>query len=154
MATSAVPAAVDAFLAILSAAPGLTQVRMVDGPPTVNLTGPDFLFVGWQPGADVAVSLTQQFASAGARLRDEDFDIQGYIESKVGGTDMGGRRRRAFEILAEVESALRATDASPTAPTLNGTVQWAHLTAGDLVQVQSDGVIAGLNFTVRCRARI
>ncbi|MFD7093395.1 hypothetical protein [Streptomyces xanthophaeus] len=154
MATSAVPAAVDALLAILRAAPGLAKVQVVDGPPTVNLIGPDFLFVGFQPGADAAVSLTQQFASAGARLRDEDIEIQGYIESKVGGTDMAGRRRRAFEILGEVESALRATDAAPTAPTLNGTVQWAHLTAGDLFQIQSDGVTAGLNFTVRCRARI
>ncbi|MFD0353512.1 hypothetical protein ACFVHW_07145 [Streptomyces sp. NPDC127110] len=156
MATSAVPAAVDALLAILSAAPGLTKVRIVDGPPTNNLAaGGDYLFVAFQPGADAAVSLTQDFASAGARRRDEDFDVACYIESRAGGTDMAARRRRAFEILAEVETALRATDAAPTAPTLDGTVQWAHFAAGDLVQVQQpDGALAALPFTVRCRARI
>lgn len=155
MATSAVPAAVDALLAILSAAPGLTKVRVVDGPPTTNLTSPDWLFVGFQPSAEVAVSLTQEFAAAGARTRDEDFDVLCYIECRAGGTDMAARRRRAFEVLAEVENALRATATAPTAPTLNGTVLWAHLAAGDVQQVQSsEGALVGLPFTVRCRARI
>ncbi|MGW9371193.1 hypothetical protein ACWGVR_14420 [Streptomyces xanthophaeus] len=154
MATSAVPAAVDALLAILGSASSLAKVRIVDGPPTINLDAPDCLFVGFQPGADMAVSLTQNFASAGARMRDEDFDILCYIESRSGGTDLGARRRRAFEMLAQVENALRATDDVPDAPTLNGTVLWAHLASGDLIQVQSDGVLAGIPLTVRCRARI
>jgi hypothetical protein len=157
MATSAVPAAVDAFLALLRAADGLGEaspIRVVDGPPTGNLAS-DSLFVGFQPGAEVAVSITQDFASAGARQRDENFDIACYIEVRAGGTDMAARRRRVFEIFAEVENALRATDAAPEAPTLNRTVQWAHLAAGDLLQVQStDGALTALPFTVRCRARI
>jgi hypothetical protein len=37
---------------------------------------------------------------------------------------------------------------------LNGTVLWAHLTTGNLQQVQSEGAVAGLAFTVACRARI
>jgi hypothetical protein len=37
---------------------------------------------------------------------------------------------------------------------LNGTVLWAHLTAGDLTQIQGDGSAAGLVFTVTCQARI
>ncbi|MGW7435710.1 hypothetical protein [Streptomyces sp. NPDC054849] len=154
MATSAVPAAVAELLDILRAAPGLAGVTVVDGPPTVNLTSTDLLFVGFQPGAEIAVSLSQEFASAGARDRDENFDLLCYIESRSGGVDMGARRTRAFEILAEVENALRATDAAPEAPTLNGTVLWAHLAAGDLVQIQSDGVLAAIPLTVRCRARI
>ncbi|WP_030975129.1 hypothetical protein [Streptomyces sp. NRRL S-1824] len=155
MATSAVPAAVDALLAILRAAPALAEVRIVDGPPSVNLTERHRIYVGWSPGAEQAVDITQNFASAGARTRDEDFGIACYAETRTGDKDMTLRRAKAFELLAAVEGALRATNDAPTAPTLSGTVQWAHLTAGSLVQEQSDGgALAGLSFTVTCRARI
>ncbi|WP_328739876.1 hypothetical protein OHA91_22775 [Streptomyces erythrochromogenes] len=153
MQTSRVPAAVDAFLELLRAADGLANVRILDGPPTTNLAD-DWLSVGWQPGGDGAVTLTQAFAGAGARQRDEDFSIHCYAESRAGGTDLGARRRRVFEIVGEVETILRASNDRPEAPTLNGTVLWAHLTAGDLVQVQAEGALAGLDFTLSCRARI
>ena len=154
MTTSRVPAAVAALLAILRAAPALEGVRIIDGPEPTNLTERDMIFVGWSPGAEAAVGLTQNFNAAGARTRDEDFQISCYAESRAGDKDMSLRRTRVFELVAVVEEALRATDAAPTAPTLNGTVLWAHLTAGNLQQVQSEGSIAGLAFTVSCRARI
>lgn len=157
--TSRVPAAVGAFLAILRADAVLTApsapVRIVDGPTAVNLSERHVIYVGWQPFGEIAVSLVQDFNAAGARTRDEDFIISGYIESRGGDKDMSVRRARVFEILGAVEDALRATDAAPEAPTLNGTVLWAHVTAGDLFQQQSnDGALAGLNFSVSCRARI
>lgn len=154
MATSRVPAAVDALLAILRAAPALAGVLVVDGPPAVNYTDRHRIYVGWQPGADAAVDLTQDFNAAGARTRDENFDISCYAESRTGDKDMAARRTRVFELVAAVETALRATDAAPTAPTLSGTVLWAHLTTGSLTQIQSEGALAGLAFTVTCRARI
>lgn len=155
MATSRVPAAVDALLAILRAAPSLEGVTVLDGPDVINLTGLHRIYVGWQPTAEAAVALTQGFNAAGARTRDEDFSIHCYAEARGGDKDMAARRARVFELLAAVETALRATDAAPAAPTLGGTVLWAHLTAGDLQQVQSsDGALAGLPFTVTCRARI
>lgn len=154
MATSAVPAALNAYLALLQAAPGLVDVRVVDGPPTNSLTGGDWLYVGYQPGADTSVNLSQDFNAAGARTRDEDFEILCYAESRSGGTSIATVRQRAFELLGEVETALRATVAAPEAPTLSGTVLWAHLVTGDLYQLQSDGVLAGVAFAVRCRARI
>jgi hypothetical protein len=154
MATSRVPAAVGALLAILRAAPALADVRIVDGPESVNLTERHRIYVGWQPNAESAVDLVQDFNAAGARTRDEDFTIACYAESRTGDKDMAARRDRVFEIVAAVETALRATDAAPEAPTLNGTVLWSHLTAGDLTQEQNQGAIAGLNFTVTCRARI
>ncbi|MGW6566443.1 hypothetical protein [Streptomyces sp. NPDC054975] len=155
MATSRVPAAVDALLTILRAAPGLADVLVLDGPPWQNLTGTERVYVGWQPTEAPAVSLVQDFNAAGARTRDEDFAIQCYAEVWAGDTDMQPRRVRVFELLAVVESALRATDAAPTAPTLNGTVLWAHLTTGDLMQDQTtDGARAGVPFAVSCRARI
>lgn len=154
MMTSRVPAAVDALLAILRASAALDGVRIEDGPPIVNLTDLDRIHVGWHPSADSAVALTQEFNAAGARTRNEDFGIACYAESRSGDTDMAARRTRVFELVAAVESVLRATDATTTAPTLNNTVLWSHLTAGDLTQWQEQGVGAGLAFTVTCRARI
>ena len=154
MATSRVPAAVAALLAILRAAPALAGVRIVDGPEAVNATDRDRIHVGWSPGADAAVGLTQAFAYAGARRRDEEFEIACYAESRAGEKDMALRRIRVFELVAAVEEALRATDAAPEAPTLNGTVLWAHLTTGSLQQAQAEGSLAGLAFTISCRARI
>lgn len=157
MATSAVPAAVDALLAILRAAAGLSGVSILDGPPVTggDITDPDLLFVGWQPGSEAAASLTQSFNAAGARTRDESFEVACYAEARSGDTDMAARRTRAFVIVAEVETAIRATVAAPALPTLSGTVLWAHLTTGNLVQVQTDkGSVAGVLFTIACRARI
>jgi hypothetical protein len=154
MATSRVPAAVDALLSILRASAALSGVSIVDGPPTTNLSDLDHVFVGYQPGAEAAVTLTQDFNAAGARTRDEEFEISCYAESRSGDTDMQTRRSRCFALVAAVEEALRATVAAPTAPTLNGTVLWAHVTAGNLMQGQSQGAQAGANFTVSCRARI
>lgn len=155
MATSAVPAAIDALVEIVGAAPGMTEVLVVDGPPAVNLTTRERIYIGYSPGAENSAEIVQSFASAGARTRDEDFSIPGYIEVRWGDTNMSRRRSRAFALLAVVEKALRATDANPTAPTLNGTVLWTGLTAGTLLQTQEDtGALAGLTFTVTCRARI
>ncbi|MEU0991934.1 hypothetical protein [Streptomyces sp. NPDC005953] len=155
MTTSRVPAAVAALLEILRAAPGLSEVLVVDGPPAVNMSERLRIYVGWQPGGEAAVNLAQEFAGAGARRRDEDFTITCYAESRAGDKDMALQRNRVFELVAEVETALRATDAAPTAPTLGGAVLWAHLTAGDLMQEQGpDGALAGLAFTVSCRARL
>lgn len=154
MFTSRVPAAVDALLAILRAAPALAEVRIVDGPESVNLTELDRVHVGWQPSGDAAVALTQDFNSAGARTRDEEFEITCYAESRGGDKDMAMRRARVFELVGAVEEALRATDAAPTLPTLNGTVMWAHLTTGNLTQDQASGARAGVAFTVSCWARI
>ncbi|MFF2773351.1 hypothetical protein ACFVU3_00440 [Streptomyces sp. NPDC058052] len=155
MVTSRVPAAVAALLDILRAAPSLAEVHIEDGPTAVNHTDLDRIYVGWQPNADAAVALQQDFNAAGARTRDESFTIACYVESRSGDTDMAARRERAFEIVAVVEDALRATNAAPTAPTLNGTVLWAHLTAGDLYQQQSaNGAVVGLDFQVSCFARL
>jgi len=154
VATSRVPAAVDALLAILQAVPALTEVRVVDGPDAVNATERHRIHIGWQPDAEAAVVLQQAFASAGARTRDEEFSISCYAESRGGDKDMAARRAKVFAMVAAVEDALRATDAAPEAPTLNGTVLWSELTTGNLQQAQAEGAVAGLAFTVACRARI
>lgn len=155
MAPSAIPAAVDALVSILRAAAGLSGVSVVDGPPTGDQADADYVYVGWQPGSDTSVEMSQDFAHIGARARDEHFDILCAVDAWTGDTDVATRRARAFELLAEVEDALRATDAAPQAPTLNGTVLWAHLTQASLMQQHTaQGVQVVIGFRITCRARI
>lgn len=155
MSTSAVPAAIDALLTLCRTSPSLADVAISDGPVTTDLSEPDRLFIGWAPEDTTAATSVQDFASAGARRRDEDFAILGYVESRSGDTDLQARRTRVYQVLAAIETLLRATDAQPDAPTLNQTVLWAHLTDTALSQPQtSDGALAGIRFTVTCRARL
>jgi hypothetical protein len=154
MLTSRVPAAVDALLVLLRARPALVDVDIVDGPTAVNLTQRRRIHIGWSPGSEQAVELQQEFSSAGARTRDEMFVISCYAESRGGDKDMSVRRADAFDLVGEVEQALRATDAAPEAPTLNGAVLWAELTTGNVLQSASEGALVGVEFTVTCRARI
>lgn len=155
MPTSRVPAAIDALVALCRAAPDLAQAAVRDGPPLTDLSAAQQVFIGWAPNAEAAATIAQDFASAGARRRDEDFSIVGYAEARSGGTDVKAMRDQAFALVAAVENALRATDAQPDAPTLGGAVLWAHLTAAELTQPQTtDGALAGVAFTVTCRARL
>ncbi|MGW3427496.1 hypothetical protein ACWDHW_06005 [Streptomyces melanosporofaciens] len=155
MATSRVPAAIEALLTIWRAAPGLAGVEILDGPPTIDQAGTDYLSVGWSPGSELAVEFTQEFNAAGARTRDEEFSILCYLDTWTGDTDVATRRTRAFELLAVCEEAVRASSSNPTAPTLNGAVLWAEISAGSLMQANTDkGVRAAIPFTVTCRARI
>jgi hypothetical protein len=152
---SAVPGAVNALLAILAEPSTAAAVDLRDGPPTVNIDAGDLLFIGYTPDTDIAVTAQQQFASAGARRRDETFQIGCYAESRSGSDNMAARRARVYEIAALVEDALRATNDRPTAPNLNDTVLWAHLTTGDLRQLQGpETCTAGLSITITCQARI
>jgi hypothetical protein len=155
MATSRVPAAIDALVSILGAAPGLDGVSVIDGPPTVDQADADYLYVGWQPEGETAAELTQDFNAAGARTRDEEFTIRCTIDCWTGDSDVATVRARAFELLGVVEDTIRASGAQPAAPTLGGAVLWAHLTQGLLQQANTDqGVRARLWFSVSCRARI
>jgi hypothetical protein len=157
VATSKVPAALDALVSIFGAASGLSGVTVVDGPPVGDQSDQDYLYVGWQFDAEggAGVEARQDFNAAGARTRDEDFDILCQLDSWTGDTDVSARRARAFVLLAAVEDAIRATVVAPTAPTLNNAVLWAHLTQHSLIQQHTDsGVQVGIKFRISCRARI
>lgn len=156
MATSAVPAAITALLAILRARPELqTGVQIIDGPPTGDISQDDLIVVGWSFDGDQAAETVQNFNAAGARTRDEDFAITGVIDTWSGDDSFTTVRSRVFELLGVLESAIRASGSNPDAPNLNGAVLWAHLTRGVLRQTYTDqGVRADLAFTVTCHARI
>jgi hypothetical protein len=156
MTTSALPGAIDALLTILRARPEFwDRLTVIDGPPTDDIATDDILVVGWSPDGDQAAHLVQEFAYAGARARNEDLAIAGVIDCWTGDDGFAALRARLFGIFGVIEQALRASDEAPEAPTLNGAVLWAHLTAGDLRQYFTDqGSRAALGFTVSCRARI
>lgn len=155
MATSAVPEAIDALLEILRAAPELSEVQIVDGPPVDDQSGADQLCIGFQPGEGESASMLQDFAYAGARRRDENGVINCWIDCWSGDADIRPRRLRAFALLAVVEGALRASDIAREAPTLNGTVQWSQVAGASLRQSNTDqGTRAGVGFTVTYFARI
>lgn len=155
MATSAVPAAIDALLEILRAAPELEGVEVIDGPPVDDQSEADQLCVGYQPGEGESASMVQDFAYAGARRRDEQGVINCWIDTWSGDDEVQPRRQRAFALLAVVEDVLRASDTAREAPTLGGVVQWSQLAAGSLNQVLTDqGMRVGIAFTVTFFARI
>ncbi|MEH0578994.1 hypothetical protein QBA54_31995 [Streptomyces sp. B21-108] len=155
MATSALPRAIAALVTILQAAGGLADVDVTDGPPTGDVATSDFLAVGWSTDGYQAAETAQDFNAAGARTRDEEFAIACVIDVWSGDDGFSTPRARAFAILGVVEQALRATGAAPEAPTLNGTVLWAHLTRASLRQYFTDqGARVALGFTVSCHARI
>ncbi|MFB7285437.1 hypothetical protein [Actinacidiphila glaucinigra] len=160
MATSSAPAAIDALLGLLNAArvrPGsaIADAEIIDGPATTNIPG-KAIYIGYVPDGDAAsVGIEQDFASAGARRRDEELTIGGYIEVNTGDVVMKPVRDEAFAMLAVIEIELRATDLTPDAPTLGGAVLWSHLAAGNLRQFQStEGITVGLSFTVSGHARL
>lgn len=156
MATSAVPDAIAALVQILTEAPALAGITVIDGPPAADMSDADLVVVGWAVGDEQAsAESAQDFAYAGARTRDEEFTITGWCESWSGDDDFSARRQRAYGLLAVVEDSLRATAAQPQAPTLLGTVQWAHLTRHRLQQQFTEsGARVGISWTVTCRARI
>lgn len=155
MATSAVPAAIDALLAILRAAPALADVDVIDGPPVDDGSAHDWIAIGWQPSGEEGAQIGQSFAYAGGRRRDEQSLIHGWAESWTGDGDIRVPRLRAFELLGVIESAIRNSDAQPTAADLGGAVLWSEFSAGILRQTSDEqGLTAGIGFTIACRARI
>lgn len=155
MATSAVPAAIDALLAILRAAPALDGVDVIDGPPIDDGSEQDWVAIGWQPSGEEGAQLGQTFAYAGGRRRDEESLIHGWVESWTGDGDIRVPRLRAFELLGVIEAEIRNSDAQPEAASLGGAVLWSEFSAGLLRQTSDDqGMKAGIAFTIACRARI
>jgi hypothetical protein len=155
VATSRIPAAINALFALLTTALADDPVTVVDGPPIGMPSEADYLYVGWQLGENVGAEMRQDFAYAGARRRDEEFDILCQVDAWTGDDDVPARRQRAFDLLAVVEDALRATDTQPTAPNLSGAVLWSHITQGQLTQTNSDsGVAVRIPFRITCRARL
>lgn len=149
MATSSIPAAIDALVASLKGAAGLSGVDVFDGEPT-SAEHPDFVCVGHDPLDPLnAVEGSQTPASLGNRAREESYDILCSLAARSGDKSMSTRRARALELFAAIETVVRSN------VTLNGTVRTAQVGSYTLVQEQTDqGPSAGLRFRIACSARL
>jgi len=111
MASSRVPDLIDNFLAVLKAAPGLSDVQVVDGPLVSGTAVREQLFVGYDAdpeGEAQAASTTQTWAGLGAKAKNEDIELTCAVLVRKGSTDVRTLRVRVYEIFAEVEAVVRA----------------------------------------------
>jgi hypothetical protein len=145
---SKLPATIDGLVAAFGAWPGLSGVKVLDGPSASQQTLQEVLTVGWTGGDDESDAestlLTEGLGGAPDR---EQFTIRCAAAVLRGTDDLPGARRRAFELLSEAGAAI-AQDR-----TLRGAVMRAmvgsHSLAQDLTQ---QGAQVTVTFEVSCDA--
>lgn len=155
-ATSRIPAAIDALVAVLGSAIG-TTVNVVDGPPldwqdiqlaTDAVSEHSYLFIGADPDTATSADGTQDFNAAGAVSRDEVFTIYNTALVWAGDLNIKQRRDDAFALVAAVEEAIRAD------PSLGDAVLYSRM-SGVTAATQSlndRGSTCVVTFTVAARA--
>lgn len=102
---SAVPAALDALVALFGARLSGTQV--VDGPPTVDVAG-DVVAVGLTPGEPADVQSTETIAGLAA-VR-ESFDVLCLARSWSGDDGVKAQRDRTYRLVAAAKAAVAADE--------------------------------------------
>lgn len=152
MATSAVPAVIDALFTAADAA--LATVTVYDGFGVSDDAG-DFLMIGVEDpdSQDAATSADaeQSWANADGTARDETGTVTCAALSWNGDADQKAARDAVYAITAAVEDLLRAD------PSLGiATVLWTSFgTSQQLTQAQDEqGALALLVFRIQFRARI
>ena len=155
MATSVVPALIDALVTQLTAA--LPNVLVIDGVGVTENPG-DFLMIGVedpdQESAAFSADVRQSWAGLGAKARDEEGEITCAALAWTGNSDPTAQkaaRDAAYAILATVENTLRTT------PTLGvAGVRWVSFgTQLTLSQAQGTaGADALVVFRINFQARI
>ncbi|MGZ0231115.1 hypothetical protein [Streptomyces sp. CPS1] len=153
MATSRVSDLIDALVAALQASPGLSTVKVVDGPIVSDSAAKEWVFVGYDgdPEGDFITSTTQQdWAGIGAKKKSEDITLTCAVVVQRGSTDVRACRIRTFEVFAAVEDVLRADPSLGfPSPTICAVAENTFHTEQD-----SNGVQGRMPFTVTCRTRI
>ena len=148
MSTTRVPDAVDALLAAFTAA--LPGVQVLDGPRTEALLDNDVAIVGISASEDVPtveVALTQ--TGLGPR-QNEEFYVSCELSTWHGAPDMRTPRVRCGEMLAAIDTQLRADrrlGGVVLLATLGPTLSWEQRSS-------DDGAGCAVQFTVRCQAAL
>lgn len=150
MASSAVPRVLDALLAMLRGAAWPAALEIVDGPPGIDQSAPDRLYVGAALDDLLpAVSGNQEWPHLSVSTKDDLFTVVCVLQSWTGDTDPKAGRDRLFGYLAVVEAQLRSN------VNLSGACLWCGLGAYQLYQRQTqEGLLMALQFDVAGRARI
>lgn len=143
-----VPEAIDALVAIFTAAEGLAGVTVRDGASVSQARVTEIVSVGYtgvEGENDVdAQALTEGLGGSPDR---EQFTIRCAAAALKGGTDLSAARRRAYELFAAAGAAIAENR------TLNGAVMRAMIGSHALTQDQTDsGAQAVVVFTVDCDA--
>lgn len=152
MTTSRAPAVIDALVALCGAAPGLSGVKVHDGPQPTSDPLKAVVCIGWDgdEGNDEAVQSTQEWAGLGARSKDEALQVTCAAIAWHGSTTNKPVRDRAYELVAAVEDALRANPSLGFPPP---TV--VALATGNAFQQQTgSGAQCRVVFTVAIKTRI
>jgi hypothetical protein len=149
---SAIPAAVDALVDLLTAQLAATNVLVLDGPPVSAIAGPStVLIIGGNGDEDDLLAATSDLTDSTLRRGDnaERFDLRCHLEHWEGGDDLPAARRAAFAVLDSVKAALVAD------PRLGGSVTRARLTGGlSYAPVHFEGDTGvGVPFIVRCEVQ-
>jgi hypothetical protein len=148
-ASTAIPAAIDSYVALLAASSSLTGVQILDGPPLTDLAL-DYVTIGWDPFTDAGATSSQQPAQLGRMARQEDFEINCYAQSSSGDVGTSARRARAYAL---VDACVAVVSADPT---LGGVLtQWANLAGMELRQERtaSGRLDVGVTFKIECHTR-
>ncbi|MEU2924208.1 hypothetical protein ABZ636_03975 [Streptomyces sp. NPDC007251] len=145
---SKLPGAIDGLVAVLGASPGLSGVKVLDGPSTSQQTMKEVLTVGWTGQDDETdAESTLVTEGLGGSPDREQFTIRCAAAVLRGTDDLPGARRRAYELLTEAGAAIAANR------TLRGAVMRAmvgsHSLAQDLTQ---QGAQVTVIFEVSCDA--
>jgi len=149
---SAVPAAIDALVALFAATLGAE--RVFDGPGARDTGEGSYVFVGVgdpdDDGYDDSASGDQSWAWLGHVQRDETFSVHCCVIAWNGDGDQKAARDEAFAIVGKVTDALQAD------PTLGGVLLYAPgVKSYGLRQIQDgSGAATKLPFDVECRARL
>lgn len=153
MASSRVPALIDALVPALQASADLGTVKVVDGPLVSDSAAQEWVFVGYDGDEDgdfATATAQQEWAGLGAKKKNEEITLTCAILVQRGSTDVRSCRVRTYEVFAAVEAVLRA-DPSLGFPTPTVCAVSEH----SFHQEQTaDGIQGRLPFTVTCTTRI
>lgn len=145
-----------------TAAPWPTTVKVIDGPPTTDVSGEILLFVGSEAAPvsmdDSAVSHSQWrlLGNPTGNRRDELITVKGSLWDRRGGTDMRVRRAEANLIWSVLESSVRDGGmlVGPQGSPPDARVVWVELTEITVRQQQTkDGATVELPFILTANAR-
>jgi hypothetical protein len=157
--TSSIGAAIDYLVSACTSTFG-DDALVFDGVPSsgTELTLADRIWIGFSPAnpeLPVAVG-EQEFATLGARSRNETSAIVCAVEHADGSTAMQPVRDGAFALLRTVETLLRGTGGDPGDTTLGGAVLFSGIGSGiEVYQAQdSNGASVLIQFHVQCTARL
>jgi len=147
---------------IWTAAPWPTMVKVVDGPPTTDVSGEVLLFVGSDAAPisadDSAVSRSQWrlLGNPTGNRRDELITVKGSLWDRRGGTDMRARRNEVDQLWQVLESAVRDGGAlvGPAGSPPDARVVWVELSEVTVRQIQTtQGATVECPFILTANAR-